>query len=335
MEEEKISTGDEINLMDYVKVILKRKKLILSWFLGLVIIAGIFSFLMPNVYKIDTSLEIGRTEKTIEITQGQLVESPVQLVNKIEGDVYGVRIRNELDISGLEWPKIKVENPNETELVRIIIESKEPEKAKDILEKINNLILEDHQKIIDSKKELLEKNIGTAEEKIGLTENNIININSKTSTLNEDIFRIENKIDYSEEEKISLEGKVGAIEKVLVYEQTPGTQFALFDAKEKLAAKKQEIENLFLQINSLKKDKESFKINVNSYELSIANLNTDIDSLRAFLEDIQPTKVIKSPIVSETPVSPKKKLNIVIAGMLGLFIGVFWAFGKEWWEQNK
>jgi len=335
MEEERNQIEDEINLMDYVKVILKRKKLILGWFLGLAIIAGVFSFLMPKVYKIDTSLEIGKIESTIETIQDQLIESPIQLVGKIDGDVYGTKVRNELDISELEWPKIKVENPKGTELVKIIIESKESDKAKDILEKINNLILEDHQNIIDSKKELLEKNIGITEEKIGLNENNIININSKISALDEDIFRIENKIDYSEEEKTSLEGKVGALEKVLIYEQTPGTQFALFDTKEKLADKKQEIEDLFLQINSLKKDKESFKIDVNSYESSIASLNADINSLKASLENIKPTKVIKSPIVSETPVSPKKKLNIIIAGILGLFIGVFWAFGKEWWEQNK
>ena len=40
MENEK-QFEDEINLMDYVKVILKRKKLILSWFLGLAIVAGV------------------------------------------------------------------------------------------------------------------------------------------------------------------------------------------------------------------------------------------------------------------------------------------------------
>jgi len=125
------------------------------------------------------------------------------------------------------------------------------------------------------------------------------------------------------------------LEKVLIYEQTPGTQFALFDAKEKLADKKQEIEDLFLQINSLRNNKESLKININSYESDIASLDSEINSLRASLKDIQPTKIVKRPTVSETPVSPKKKLNIVIAGMLGLFIGVFWAFGKEWWEQNK
>jgi len=26
---------------------------------------------------------------------------------------------------------------------------------------------------------------------------------------------------------------------------------------------------------------------------------------------------------------------VVVAAVLGLFVGVFLAFGKEWWEKNK
>jgi len=57
--------------------------------------------------------------------------------------------------------------------------------------------------------------------------------------------------------------------------------------------------------------------------------------LRASLEEIRLTEVVKKPTISEQPVKPKKKLNIVIGGVLGLFIGVFLAFGKEWREQNR
>ncbi len=36
--------------------------------------------------------------------------------------------------------------------------------------------------------------------------------------------------------------------------------------------------------------------------------------------------------VPQKPVSPKKKLNVAIAGFLGLFVGVFVAFFVEWWQ---
>jgi len=41
MPEEPIQTEEEINLMDYVKVLLKRKRLILGLFFGAAIAAGV------------------------------------------------------------------------------------------------------------------------------------------------------------------------------------------------------------------------------------------------------------------------------------------------------
>jgi len=328
MENEKQFEG-EIDLMDYVKVIIKRKKTILFWFFGLAIIAGIWSFfVLPKVYKIDTALEIG-------VLQGRLIESPTQLVGKIDGDVYGIRVREDLNISEAEWPKRKTENPKETNLIRIAIESKETEKSENILKEVNNLILKEHQDIINIEKDLIEKKIITAENKIESTEEDILIVNKKIEPLENDIERINNKIESAEKEKESLGEKVGALQQQFIYEQTPGTQFALFDAKEKLANKEDDIENLYLRINSLQRTIEDYNSQVNSLERTIEDYNSSIDSLEASLADIRETRVVKAPTVSEEPVKPNKKLNIAIAGVLGLFIGVFMAFGKEWWEGNK
>ena len=291
--EEPIQTEyEEIDLMDYVKVILKRKWLILVIFFGAAIAAGIFSFLMPKVYKIDTSLEVGIIERATGATSEQLIESPTQLVEKIKGDVYGIFVREKLQIPEEKYPKIKVENPKDTRLISLAIESAEPPKAQNILEETNNLILAEHQEKIKVKKGLLENNIEVAKK---------------------DIERIKAKIGFLEEERKNLEAKVEALQKILPYQQDPGTQFALFDTKEKLEQKKQEIENRYLEINSLE---------------------NQINSLQGQIEDIRPTQVIKSPTVSASPIKPRPLLNIVIAAILGLFIGVFLAFFQEWWEKS-
>jgi len=272
-QEEKTQTEyEEIDLMDYIKVIIKRKRLIWTVFLVAVIIAGIFSFISPKVYKIDTAIEIGQIGE-------QGVEAPADVEERIDSDVYGILIRGKLGISEKKYPKIETINPKGTKLIVAEVESTKPVKAKNILEEINNLILDEHQEKIKVKKELLEKYIER----------------SKTKVIS------------LEEEKKNLEAKVDALQKILPYQQDPGTQYALFDTKEKLEKKKQEIENLYLEINSLQRS----------------------------LEDIQLTKIVKVPTVSERPVKPKPLLNIVIAGVLGVFIGVFLAFGKEWWEKNK
>jgi len=319
---------EEIDLMDYLKVIIKRRKLILAVFLIAIVAAGIFSWLSPKVYKIDTSLEIGKIA-------GEAAEEPAQVVEKIKRDVYGIFVREKLGISETEYPKIKTENPKETNLIMLTIESVKPSESKNILEEVNNLILVEHQEKIKAKKESIEQDIKTIKEKIKLVENDIEKTRNKIQSVDEDIKRIENKIVFTEEEKKNLEAKVEALQKVLPYQQDPGTQFALFDAKEKLAIKKQEIENLYLTINSLRKSKEDLEIQINDLKTNIENFNTNINSLRASLDEIKPIRVIKSPTISGKPVKPKPLLNIVIAAILGLFAGVFLAFFKEWWEKNK
>jgi capsular polysaccharide biosynthesis protein len=263
---------DEIDLMDYVKVIIKRIRLILAVFLAMTIAVIVASLVMPKIYKIETSLEIGSIG-------GAIVEVPSQIVEKINNDVYGILVRQELGISEDKYPKIKTENPKDTNLVTISIESDKTQEAKNILGDINNLILKEHEEKIQKKKELIQQ----------------------------DIERSKNKITSLEEEKKNLEAKVASLQRVLVYQQDPGSQFAFFDTKENLEKKKQEIESLYMGINLL----------------------------QGALDDVRFTSVIKEPIASEKPVKPNLILNTVIAAVLGLFLGVFLAFIKEWWEKNR
>ncbi len=37
----------------------------------------------------------------------------------------------------------------------------------------------------------------------------------------------------------------------------------------------------------------------------------------------------------KAPIKPNRKLNILIAGVLGLFVGIFVAFFLEFWQKGK
>jgi len=229
---------DEIDLMDYIKVILKRKKIIFGITILAVIAAAGFSFSMAKVYKIDSSLEIGKIA-------GEVIEGPLQVVEKIKADSYGVLIREKLNLSEEEYPKIKAENPKDTNLVRIEIESNKPKMAKTILEELNDLILKEHQERLDNRKSKIEENINEIQAELNL---------------------LETKKQYSE---------------------------------------------------------------------GIAELQIELVGLKNQMNTAQLTKIVKKPTISEEPIKPRPLLNIVIAGVLGLFIGTFLAFFKEWWEKSK
>lgn len=308
MNQEDIRSGyDEINLIDYVKVLIKRKRLLFSVFLAIVLAAFVFSVVSQKIYKVGTSLEIGKLAIGVVPEVIQPVEEPAQVVGKIKSDAYGVPVREKLGISEREYPQIKVENPQNTNLIIIVVESGNTELAKNIILEISNIILREHQEKLNFKRGLVEKDIQLLKESINVYERDIERINIKIASL--------------KMEQTNLDAKVQALQAVLPYQQDPGTQFALFDAKEKLEKKKQEIEERYLEINSL--------------ENKINSTESQIGSLQRQKEDIVSTRVVKEPTISETPVQPKLLLNLALAAILGLFLGVMFAFAKEWWERSK
>ena len=86
------------------------------------------------------------------------------------------------------------------------------------------------------------------------------------------------------------------------------------------------------QINSLERGLEDYNIEINSLENRVEDHQAQINSLDAQFKEVRLTTIIKNPTISENPVGPKKKLNMIIAGVLGLFLGVFWVFLKDWWD---
>lgn len=56
--------------------------------------------------------------------------------------------------------------------------------------------------------------------------------------------------------------------------------------------------------------------------------------LQTEMNGLETARVIRSPREPVTPVKPNKKLNMALAGVLGLMVGVFLAFGLEYARNN-
>ena len=202
---------EEIDLKDYLKIILKRKRLILGIGLTVTIITFLFSFFSPKVYEISTSIEIGKS-----FEGSNSLENPIQVKTKIEEGIY-----KEIQ----EKFNLKVENPKNTNLILIKVESKNPEKEKKILEELNKIILEDHQKKLEDQINTLSK-----KEKI---------IKTKISSLNR--------------EKEAIEERIKILEAIPPQKRTLSEKFFLSESREKIEWKEQEINNLQEELLSLQK----------------------------------------------------------------------------------
>jgi len=69
--------------------------------------------------------------------------------------------------------------------------------------------------------------------------------------------------------------------------------------------------------------------------LGIAQLQINLSDQKRQLAYSEMTEMIKAPNVSEEPIRPRPLLNMTIAGILGLFVGTFLAFGREWWQKRR
>ena len=71
-------------------------------------------------------------------------------------------------------------------------------------------------------------------------------------------------------------------------------------------------------------------------ERELYNTLTDqANSLKASLKHCEDFKIINYTQLQVAPSKPNKKLNILIAGVLGLFVGIFAAFFLEFWQKGK
>jgi len=71
-------------------------------------------------------------------------------------------------------------------------------------------------------------------------------------------------------------------------------------------------------------------------ERELYNTLTDqANSLKASLKSYEDFKIINNAQIPVSPIKPNKKLNILIAGVLGLFVGIFAAFFLEFLQKGK
>jgi uncharacterized protein involved in exopolysaccharide biosynthesis len=84
-------------------------------------------------------------------------------------------------------------------------------------------------------------------------------------------------------------------------------------------------------------------------DLTIARLDSDVATLRAKYHDLsrsllnartaiaeepEPITVVEAAIIPQVPIGPRRMLNVAIAGILGLMIGVFVAFTAHYLKDN-
>jgi uncharacterized protein involved in exopolysaccharide biosynthesis len=116
MENQQYVQEDEIDIREYINVIIKRKKLILAIFLVSVATAAIVSLRMPKIYEITSTVQLGSVNellikneeaKSIMLNQNLLLSiiNDLNLKTTVEGLQKAIKIS---DLAGTNLLKIKI-----------------------------------------------------------------------------------------------------------------------------------------------------------------------------------------------------------------------------------
>jgi len=395
---------NEIQLIDILNVIWKRKWLIIIPTFFCVVIAAAVSFLLPKVWEVDAIMLPSKF--FVQTEQGEFAEvvvtDPKQIAGQINQKSYNSLIASELNLDINKFPRLSAENLRDTKLVRIVIRDEDIARAKSILQSLfNHLKIELDRKIevetkdLDTQITLKENSIRDMENGIKTKENEIKKKNNEIKLkdlaiqskeiekdrIKQEIESDQNKLKISEqrvesimEEMKSVKGRIDELDKQLnkvISEKREGSEavsLLLYSNEiqqnlryyntldEKLSIEKVTQENLRLstkenlekirqtdnQISQTNTEKQIIMTEISTIMNEIENIKNKINTTQSeirLLGDkklrIDYAQLVKEPTSSLYPVSPRKKMNVLIAGFLGVFIFTMLAFFLEYVEKQR
>ena len=203
---------EEVELMDYLVVLWKRKWLIIVGTFICAITAGIATFNMTKIYEVSTSINVGRIE-------GRFVEEGSIISERINSIPLRKEIAQKLslplkEISGEEFFKISSGGDKDTLILEITRETAEPSQAIKILGIVDESVIQDHHSEIEKARKTLLDKIVINESKIAVTQTQIEALKKEISeriAINKDKIKdTESQIEALKKEiseKIAINGK--------------------------------------------------------------------------------------------------------------------------------
>jgi len=308
---------NQAGLIDYLNALWKRKWLIILPTICLVIVVAIISILMPPVWEVEMILQ---PAKFFSQTPGGqfidvLITDPRQIATEINQKSYNFSIAKKLKLDIQKFPKLRAEYLKDTKLVKIAINEKDVEKAKVILQSLFLILKENLDKKIFIEINNIDTEIRKNELEIDLLTKEIVILQNKLNILEQ------REREILAEMKAARE-RISRIEKEQLDALKGGGKEALGQL-----LYSNEIQQNFQYINTLnelisdkKIEREDLDQKRKENEQAIEVLRNSDNNLKERKGKFDYTQVIKEATPSIFPVSPKKRLNVLLAGILGLMI---------------
>jgi len=195
-------------------------------------------------------------------------------------------------------------------------------------------------------KERMKTGIETDQNKLKISEERIQNIMEEMKSVKTRIDEIDQQLrkalaqDKQASDAVSLLLYSNEVQQNLRYLNTLDERLSLEKITQEnlrlsMLDKQEQIRQIDTQISQIRTQIETDRNEIARIKNTIAVLETEIRLLGDKKARIDYAQLIKEPTSSLYPVSPRKKVNVVIAGVIGLFMFTILAFFLEYIKKNK
>jgi LPS O-antigen subunit length determinant protein (WzzB/FepE family) len=180
---------DEINLIDYLRVLWKWKWLIVAGTLICAVVAAVTSLQMPKIYEVSTVIEPGIAG--VKDDGGFMyIDSVANISGKINGDVYNKRIQRALNLDPLKTGvKFKSANVKKANMVNITSQWQDGDTdlGMKVVRQMICLLSDDYREIIEQRK-------GDYDKQILMKQNEISKIKTQRKNIDKQILMKQNEM---------------------------------------------------------------------------------------------------------------------------------------------
>lgn len=312
----------EAELRDYLKVIVRYRFLIIGGVLISALVAGAISFIMPQIYRSSLLLEIGKLylpPRDRFPQEADFIEDPASTARIIESDSVLREVRNQLQID-IPIRKLRQRINTETHyleipgsqsapgqsLITISMDSPSAQQSVDFLTEISGIIVEWHNRKFDDNQQALQNRLENLQEQRGFLEESITSQIQHRRDIQESIGLLEIQADnYSQQMSRLDPDKVSPTE--ILFLQSAATE------QTRGASALKEV---------LTKVEESISDN----RAKLKEVRDDIVNIGNLINLSDPTRIRSEAVLPEEPIRPRKTLNILVGGVVGLLVTVVSAF---------
>ncbi len=348
---------DEIELIDYLRVIWKRKWLIIVGTLFCALAVSVYSFTRPVVkmYKVSALIEVD-PGANLEVDPGAKLDPLGKIKSMIEYGLFNQRVLDDLSnlqgipkldhlsfevaiLKGLNMLDIAYKTPNPDlgkAVLNALIEQLEQEYAQQARSQFDRKFHEISMHIarveagkeqvrlievrMDHIKKVLQEARSSSDKISAERKATFLNPNDRKNRANTfmEAAAMNQVIDYP----LRLRGRISD----LIFEKSILSEEIMSDIRI--------IKDLTVGVAPLKTE-QAEEANVGDYESLILELKPKIDSFKSSRDQLTGIIVRQSPTASAIPIKNKAKRNVILAGVFGSFVMLFLAFFLEYLQRHR